>query len=424
MLDIQLLRNHPEVVRLGAKRKGIEVPIDDFLAVDTQWREQLAQLEKIRSELNAVSKSIGACMAKGDNTAAEEAKKHAKYLKEKIDQHEDQVRGLEKTRSELELQFPNLPHSSVPDGENANHNIEVAIHGNPPDFNFAPKPHWQIGEDLGILDFQGGSKVTGSGFIFYRNLGARLQRALFNFMIDYQTLHNGYSEVYPPYLVNRSSLVGTGQLPKFELDQYHIERDDLFLIPTAEVPVTNLHREEIIEYFELPKFYAAFSGCFRREAGAAGRDTRGLLRVHQFDKVELVIICEPDKSYDLLEKIRADAESVLKALDLHYRVVELCAGELSFSNTKCYDLEVWAPGIQQWLEISSASNFEDFQARRAEIRYRPAQGEKPRYVHTLNASGVALPRLMAAILESYQQPGGSVIIPEKLRPYIGVDSIE
>jgi seryl-tRNA synthetase len=273
------------------------------------------------------------------------------------------------------------------------------------------------------LDFARGAKIEGSGFIVFKGMGARLQRALISYMLDKHIKEHDYTEIYPPYLVNRESLLGTGQLPKFELDQYHMERDDLFLIATAEIPVTNLHRDEILEYFEVPKNYVAFSGCFRREAGAAGKDTRGLLRVHQFDKVEMVKIVAPETSYAELEELRENGEAVLQELGLHYRVVDICAGDMSFSNAKQYDLEVWAPGIGQYLEVSSVSNFEDFQARRANIRYRPEAGAKPQFVHTLNASGVACPRLMAALLETYRQEDGTVAVPEALRPYMGTDLI-
>jgi seryl-tRNA synthetase len=344
-------------------------------------------------------------------------------LTEYLPTHHDSARNLKERLEALELQIPNMPHSSVPDGKDSSENIEVSRYLDQPSFDFEPKAHWDIAYQHGLLDFERGTKIAGSGFIVFRAAGARLQRALINFMLDFHVRQHGYIEIYPPYLVNRESLIGTGQLPKFELEQYHMERDDLFLIATSEIPVTNLHRDEILAADVLPTKYVAFSGCFRREAGAAGRDTRGLLRVHQFDKVEMVKFTTPETSYDELETLRQDAEDILRALGLHYRVVSICAGDMSFSNAKQYDLEVWAPGVGQYLEVSSISNFEDFQARRANIRYRPDAGAKPRFVHTLNASGVACPRLMAALLETYQRADGSVDIPEALRPFMGMDKI-
>lgn len=422
MLDRALLRNDPEAVRAGAKRKGIEVPIDEFLQIDAEYRATRADLDRQRAELNAISKSIGALFGQGKKEDAEAAKAEAKQLSDRISAGEARERELETALRAVELQFPNIPHESVPDGTSEADNQVVRTWGEPPVFEFEPRAHWDIGANLRLFDLERGAKIAASGFVAYKGWGARLQRALISFMLDHQTLTNGYHEIYPPYVVNRDSLLGTGQLPKFEDDLYSIG-EDMFLIPTAEVPVTNLHRDEILEPWQLPIKYAAFSGCFRKEAGAAGKDTRGIQRVHQFDKVELVKFATPESSYNELESLTADAESVLQALGLHYRVTLLCAGDMSFSNAKCYDLEVWAPGVGRYLEVSSCSNFESFQARRANIRFRRAQGEKPEFVHILNGSGVACPRLFLSIVETYQQPDGSVVVPEVLRPYVRADVI-
>ena len=421
MIDRQILRTNPDSVRAGAKRKGIDAPIDEFLRVDEEWRQAERAFQEQQAEANRISKTIGALKGQGKNEEAQSALDEAAKLKSNLPALESSAKELEDRLLEIELQIPNLPHENVPDGKSSDENVEVSTWGEKPKFDFEPKPHWEIAEQHALIDFARGTKIAGSGFLVYRGLGAKLQRTLSNFMVDFHVNNQGYTEIYPPYLVNRASLIGTGQLPKFEFDQYRIERDDLFLIPTAEVPVTNLHRDEILD--ELPIYYAAFSGCFRREAGAAGKDTRGLLRVHEFDKVELVKFVRPETSYDELETLRENAEKILQVLGLHYRVVSICAGDMSFSNSKQYDLEVWAPGVGQYLEVSSASNFADFQARRANIRFRPEPGAKPQFVHTLNASGVACPRLMAAILETYQQPDGSAVVPEALRPIMGVDRI-
>lgn len=423
MLDRQLLRTEPEKIRAGAARKGIEVDIDSFLRLDEEYRALLTDLQAKQAQSNQDSKAIGQLMAAGDTEAAEAAKASMKDLKSAIAAGEERQRNIEARLHAMELQLPNLPHESVPDGHSEEKNQIIRDWGDIPQFDFDPKPHWELAESLRLLDFPRASKISGSGFAVYTGWGARLQRALITFMIDHQTMQNGYTEVYPPYLVNAASLVGTGQLPKFEEDLYKAD-DDLYLIPTAEVPVTNLHRDEILEVYQLPMRFAAYSGCFRKEAGAAGKDTRGLLRMHQFDKVELVKYTLPETSYDELETLLADAESILRLLGLHYRVTLLCAGEMSFSNAKCYDLEVWSPGVGRYLEISSCSNFEAFQARRANIRFRRAQGEKPEFVHILNGSGLATPRLFASVLETYQQPDGSVVVPEALRPLVGTDLLE
>ena len=407
---------------MGIARKGIDAPIDEWLALDEEWRSVITSLQEKESDANRLSQQIGALFVQGKKEEAEAARAGAAEMRDAIANASESERELREKLDALELQIPNVPHPSVPDGKSSDDNIEISSWGEKPE-NQNTRPHWDIAEDLELLDFARGAKIAGSGFIVFKGMGAKLQRALISFMLDKHISEHGYTEIYPPYLVNRASLIGTGQLPKFELDQYHMERDDLFLIATAEIPVTNLHRDEVLDYFEVPKNYVAFSGCFRREAGAAGKDTRGLLRVHQFDKVEMVKIVTPETSYSELETLREHGEAILQDLGLHYRVVDICAGDMSFSNAKQYDLEVWAPGVEQYLEISSVSNFEDFQARRANIRYRPEAGAKPQFAHTLNASGVACPRLMAAVLETYRQEDGTVAVPEKLQPYMGTDLI-
>lgn len=422
MLDRSFIRTNPEAVRAGAAKKHLEAPVDKFLEVDAAFRAHTTALGEERGKLNAVSKSIGALMAQGKREEAEAAKAEAKALSDAIAADEDRERALEAQLRDLELSFPNLPHESVPEGSSESDNVVVREWGEKPAFEFEPRAHWDIAESLGMVDFPRAAKISGSGFALYTGWGARLQRALFSYMIDLHTLDGDYSEVYPPYMVNTASLMGTGQLPKFEEDLYRVD-EDLFLIPTAEVPVTNLYRDEILEAWQLTIKHAAYSGCFRREAGAAGKDNRGTQRMHQFDKVELVKLCLPENSYDELESLTADAERVLQSLGLHYRVSLLCGPEMSFSNAKCYDVEIWAPGVGRYLEVSSCSNFEAFQARRANIRFRRSQGEKPEFVHILNGSGVACSRLFAAVLESFQQADGSVLVPEPLRPYVRADTI-
>ncbi len=422
MLDRNLIRNEPDAVRAGALKKGIDPPLAEFQRLDAEFRKVRSALDQQRAELNTASKSIGELMGQGKRDEAEAAKATAKNLGDAIREGEANERELEVALRQVELQFPNIPHPSVPDGNSSEQNVVVRTWGEKPEFDFEPKANWDLAAGLGIFDGERAAKVSGSGFAVYRGLGARLQRSLFNWMIDHQTLDAGYEEVYPPFVVLRDSLIGTGQLPKFEEDLYRID-DDLFLIPTAEVPVTNLYRDEILEAWQLPMKFAAFSGCFRKEAGAAGKDTRGIQRMHQFDKVELVKYALPETSYDELESLTADAEAIPQALGLHYRVTSICAGDMGFSNAKQYDLEVWAPGIGAYLEVSSCSNFEDFQARRAGIRFRREQGAKPEFVHTLNGSGVACPRLYIAILETYQRKDGSVEVPGPLRAMVGADEL-
>lgn len=420
MLDRKLIRENPELVRAGAKRKGIDAPVDEFLRIDQEWRASVQQLEQKKAESNSISKSIGQLMGQGKTAEAEEAKAQTAQLKSDIKDLEPIERELEAKLHELELQFPNLPHESTPDGLTADENVEVRAWGDKPNGEFLP--HQQIAEDLKIIDFAAGAKVSGSGFVVYTGLGAKLVRALVSFMLDFQTERNGYYEVYPPALVSSESLTGTGNLPKFAEDLYKTS-DDLWLVPTAEVPVTNLLRDEILDGFQLPIKYAAYTPCFRREAGAAGRDTRGILRMHQFDKVELVKYVHPNESYNELELLTGDAESILQALGLHYRVLLLCAGDMGDKGCKCYDLEVWAPGEERYLEVSSCTNFEAFQSRRTNIRFRPEAGAAPEFVHILNGSGLAIPRLMVALMETYREADGGITIPEPLRRYMGVDRI-
>ncbi|OYT73117.1 MAG: serine--tRNA ligase [Armatimonadetes bacterium JP3_11] len=417
MLDYRLLRSEPDLVRDALLKRGYETEIlDAWLALDARWRELTTQVEALTAEQNRVSKEIPQRKKAGEDT--EPLLAQLRTLKAQIEQLESEKRVVEHEREAKLLLFPNMPHATTPVGKDASENVEVRRGGQPHPMPFEPKPHWELAESLGLIDFERGAKVGGSGFHFYTGLGARLERALINFMLDLHTREHGYTEIFPPFLVRPEIMVGTGQLPKFDEEMYRCADDPLYLIPTAEVPVTNLYREEILSADQLPIYLAAYSPCFRREAGAAGKATRGLLRLHQFNKVELVKVTTPETSYDEHEKLLRDAETVLQRLELPYRIVALCTGDLGFAAAKCYDLEVWSPGVQMWLEVSSCSNFEAFQARRANIRYRPEPTAKPEFVHTLNASGVATPRLMAAILENYQQEDGSVVVPEALRAYM------
>jgi seryl-tRNA synthetase len=416
MLDRELIRNHPDAVKAGIARKRLDPKIvDEFSRVDTENDEA-------RAESNRLSKAIGQLMAQGRRDEAEDAKTKSKALKDAATDGEERERELEAELRRVELEMPNLPDESVPDGKDEADNVVVSTWGAVPVFSEEPQAHWDIADRLKLLDLPRGAKISGSGFPVYTGAGARFQRALFTFMIDHQTLRNGYREVYPPYIVNRASLVGTGNLPKFEEELYKVD-EDLYLIPTAEVPLTNLYRDEILDAAELTIKLAGYSACFRKEAGAAGKDTRGIQRIHQFDKIEMVKFCLPENSYEELQSLTSDAEGVLQALGLHYRILEICTGDIGAKGSKQYDLEVWSPGIGRYLEISSCSNFEAYQSRRANIRFRRAQGEKPEHVHILNGSGLACPRLFSAILESFQQPDGSVLLPEVLRPYVGIDRL-
>ncbi|MCH7904306.1 MAG: serine--tRNA ligase [Armatimonadetes bacterium] len=423
MLDRQLIRHDPEIVRAGALRKGIEAPIDQFQLADAAWRANTHELNERQAEMNRVSKSIGQLFSEGKKNEAATAREEAQNLKQQIQNLEEKGRELESELRAIELAFPNLPHESVPDGSEPEENVVIREWGEKPCFDERPVPHFEIAEELKLIDFDRASKVSGSGFAIYTGLGAKLVRSLYCWMLDFNVRESGYTEVLPPFLVHTDSMIGTGNLPKFK-DELYKATDDLWLIPTGEVPVTNMYRDEVFDGADLPVKHCAYTACFRRESGAAGRLTRGILRMHQFDKVELVKFVLPETSYDALERLVADAEKLLQALGLHYHVLLLCAGDMGEKSTKCYDLELWSPGEDRFLEISSCANFEAFQARRANIRFRRGQGEKPEFVHILNGSALAVPRLMVAILETNQLASGDVVIPEPLRPYMGTDVIE
>jgi seryl-tRNA synthetase len=403
MLALKFIRENTDVVRKAAAAKGEPLDLDALLATDARRRELLGEVEKLRSERNEVSRKVGELKKKGEDAADIIAKMGT--VGDRIKELEADLRVVEEELEAALLTVPNIPADDVPEGPDESANELVKKVGEKKTFSFTPLPHWEIGENLGILDFGIASRLSGSGFAFFRGAGARLERALISFMIDMHTEKHGYTEVFPPFLVNRETMTGTGQLPKLEEDMYRTSEDDLFLIPTAEVPLTSIHRDETLDESELPKYYCAYTACFRREAGAHGKDTRGLTRVHQFDKVEMVKFVAPDTSWDELESLLANAEAVVQALGLHYRVVKLATGDLSFAGAKCYDIEAYAPGVDAYLEISSCSNFTDFQARRCNIGFR--------------AGGIALPRTVIAILENYQREDGSVEIPEVLRPYMG-----
>ncbi len=423
MLDVKFVRNNLDAVKKALRNRGVEVNLRLFTRLEEERRKSLFEVEQHKFTRNKVSEEIAEMKKRGEDTGEKilEMKKLSKEIKE-LDK---QVFEKEKALRELLLNIPNVPDPTVPLGKDETDNQVVKTWGEPPQFDFRPQAHWDLGEDLGILDFQRAGKVSGARFALYWGLGAALERALITFMLDLHTKEHGYVEVLPPVLVNTETMIGTGQLPKFAEELYKCKDDDLYLIPTAEVPVTNIHRDEILSGFDLTLKYVAFTPCFRREAGAAGRETRGLIRQHEFNKVELVKFSKPENSYDELEKLTADAEEVLQKLNLHYRVITLCTGDLGFSAAKTYDLEVWMPGYEGYKEISSCSNFEDFQARRANIRFRESAGARVQFVHTLNGSGLAVGRTVAALLENYQQEDGSIIIPEVLRPYFGgIERIE
>lgn len=417
MLDPKFIRANPDLVREAMANRKADVDIDAFLALDEKRRSYIAEAEQLKNKRNTVSQEIA--RLKREKQDASELIAQMKEVSKTIKEYDEKLQQVEEEIQSILLTIPNIPHSSVPIGESDEDNVEVRRWGEPTKFDFEPKAHWDLGEALDILDFSTAAKVTGSRFTFYKGLGARLERALVNFMLDLHIDEHGYLEVFPPFMVHRRSMIGTGQLPKFEEDAFKVENTEYFLIPTAEVPVTNMYREQILDGDQLPIKHVAYSGCFRAEAGSAGRDTRGLIRQHQFNKVELVKFTKPEDSYEELEKLTRDAEKVLQALGLPYRVVVLCTGDLGFSAAKTYDIEVWMPSYGRYIEISSCSNFEDFQARRANIRFRPAPKEKPQFVHTLNGSGIAVGRTVAAILENYQQEDGSIKIPERLVPYMG-----
>lgn len=421
MLDIKFIRKNAELVRSKLSARGEDLDLEKLLDLDAKRRELISESEELKGKRNRVSKEIGRLKREGKETSDIQAE--VRELGTRINDLDEERLQVEEQLNGRLLLIPNLPHESTPLGGDESNNPVVRVVGQKPEAKEHLKPHWELGKELGLFDFERGAKISGSGFPLYVGLGARLERALIQLMLDIQVGERGYTEISPPFLVNAAAMTGTGQLPKFEDDMYSTGSDGFYLVPTAEVPITNLVRDEILED-GLPLKYVAYTPCFRREAGAAGSLTRGLNRVHQFDKVEIVRIVKPDDSYEQLELLLKDAELVLQRLGIHYRVIELCSGDLGFGAAKCYDIEIWAPGQESWLEVSSCSNFEDFQARRANIRYRSESG-RPELVHTLNGSAVALPRLVVALLESNQQPDGSVVLPEALRPYMnGLDKLE
>jgi seryl-tRNA synthetase len=407
MLDLKFIRENIDQVKQAVANRHTTAPLDEILKLDTERRQKLLGLEKLRHERKETAREKRAAAEKG------------RSLREKIKALEDKVNKLDGQLEDLLLQVPNVPHPSVPVGKDENESPVVRAWGEPKKFDFTPAPHWKLGETLGIIDFERGVKLSGTRFYVLKGLGARLQRAIIAFMLNIHTTEHGYQEVYPPFMVKRECMVGSGNLPKFADNLYHDEEDDLWFVPTAEVPLTNLYRDEILPPGTLPIYYVAYTACFRREKMSAGKDTRGIKRGHQFDKVELYKFTEPAASDEALEKLVNDAEMVCQKLGLPYRVKQLCSGELGFAAQKAYDIEMWAPGCGEWLEVSSCSNCGDFQARRANIRYRPSPEAKPQFVHTLNGSGLALPRVLIAIVENYQQADGSIIIPEVLQPYVG-----
>ena len=417
MLDLSFIRDHKDQVREMLKTRFPKFDFNAFLKVESERRELLKQLESLRAERNKANETISLLLKEKKDPKATIAS--MKATSQKIGEFDIKVGEIDNKLYEMLLVIPNMPHKSVKSGSDLSQNTLILSWGEPKKLSFKPKEHTEVGEELGILDMVRSSKITGSHFPLFKGLGARLERALINFMLDEHTQKHGYTEIWPPSLVNRVSMIGTGQVPKFEEDMYRLKDEDLFLIPTAEVPITNIHRDEVLREEDLPLKYTAYTPCFRREAGSYGKDTKGLVRVHQFDKVELVKFSKPEDSYEEHEKMLKDAEKILQLLELPYRVMQLCSGDMGFAAAKCYDLEVWASGIGRWLEVSSVSNFEDFQARRANIRYKKPGSGKTEFVHTLNGSGVALPRIVVAILENYQNADGSVVIPEVLRPYMG-----
>ncbi len=423
MLDIKVIRENPELVKAAMKtrNKDMDALVDEVLEIDVKRRELTAKNDQRKQEQNAASREIPKIKKEGGDISAIMARMNE--LKEAVKQDDALIAELEERQQKIMYEFPNIPNKDIPIGKDDSDNVEIRRWGEPTAFDFEPKAHWDLGADLDILDPETAAKVTGARFHFYKGAGAKLERSIINFFLNTHTEH-GYTEIFPPFMVNRASMTGTGQLPKFEEDAFRLEREDYFLIPTAEVPVTNMHRNEILDGEKLPLKYCAYSACFRAEAGSAGRDTRGLIRQHQFNKVELVKFVDPETSYDELEKLTDDAERVLRLLGLPHRVVCLSSGDIGFSSAKTYDVEVWMPSYNRYVEISSCSNFEDFQARRAAIRFKKTAKDKAQLVHTLNGSGVAIGRTVAAILENYQNADGTVTVPEVLRPYMGTDIIK
>ncbi|MGB9762386.1 MAG: serine--tRNA ligase [Caldimicrobium thiodismutans] len=419
MLDLRLIREKPEWVKERLKTRGGQYPIDKVLQLDERRRALLQEVEVLRHERREKSEEIGRLKKAGEISLAQTIAEQVRNIGDRLKILEEELKAVEKELFENLAAIPNIPHESVPYGESDKDNVVIKKFGDPLSFSFQPKPHWELGEILGIFDFERAAKITGSRFTIYYREGALLERALINFMLDLHIKKHRYTEVLPPFIVNEASMFGTGQLPKFKEELFKLEDWDYYLIPTAEVPVTNLHRDEILPEEILPLYYTAYTPCFRAEAGAHGKDIKGIVRQHQFNKVELVKFVTPETSYEELESLLLDAEEVLQLLELPYRVVVLCTGDLGFAAAKTYDIEVWSPGQNRYIEISSCSNFEDYQARRANIRYRPKGGGKPRFVHTLNGSGLAVGRTLMALLENYQQEDGSVIIPKVLHPYTG-----
>ncbi len=419
MHDLGWFRSNLDEAAQRLAARGFSLDLEAFRALDTERRAALTETEQLKAQINTESAQIGKLKSQGADTTAQQQK--VREMKERIAAGDEKVKALDEQFRSLLAGIPNVPHESVPKGRSADDNVEVRQWGTPPKFDFEPKPHWDLGPELGILDMERAAKITGARFAVYWGLGAKLERALINFMLDVHTREHGYTEVLPPFMINSASLFGTGQLPKFKEDLFALEGTDYFLAPTAEVPVTNLYRDETLESDRLPVRLCAYTPCFRSEAGSYGRDVRGIIRQHQFQKVELVKFTRPEQSYEELDKLTADAEDILKRLGLPYRTVVLCTGDMGFSSAKTYDIEVWLPGQNAYKEISSCSNFEAFQARRANIRTR--SGKKSEYLHTLNGSGLAVGRTWVAIVENYQQKDGSVVVPEALRPYLGVEVI-
>ena len=421
MLSLKEIRKNPDIIKEKLALKSDVVDIESILKLDENSRELQTKINDLRAERNSVSESIGLAKKSGKDAsvAIQNMRKLGDYLKE----IEIQLNQVDEELNTLMYQVPNTPHESSPKGINESDNIEIRHWGDKPVFSFQPKTHMELGDSLSLFDFQRGAKLSGSGFPLYTGKGAKLERALINGMIDHHESNYGFTELFPPVLMRKESMLTTGQLPKFEEDMYHTEVDNLYLAPTAEVPVTNVHRDEILDEADLPIYYVAYSPCFRRESGSYGKDTRGLLRVHQFNKVELVKFTTPETSYKELEALTHQAESILEKLGLHYRVVELCTGDLSFAAAKCYDIEIWAPGEGKWLEVSSCSNFETFQSRRGNIRYRKTEDKKVDYLHTLNGSGVATPRLMVALIETYQTENGAIQFPDEVADFLGINEI-
>lgn len=420
MLDLKRIRNNPEEIKAGllGRSKDFNVSlVDELISLDEKRRGILVEVENLKSRRNQVSSEIPKRKKAGEDVAPIMAE--MKKLGEDVKAFDGEVAEIDEKIKDILLSFPNIPNKDVPEGASDADNVELRKWGEPTNFNFEPQAHWDLGTNLNIFDWERAGKITGSRFTVYKGLGAKLERAIISYFLDTHTEESGYTEILPPFMVNRDSMMGTGQLPKFEEDAFKVTDTDYFLIPTAEVPVTNLYRDEILNGADLPIKHAAYSACFRAEAGSAGRDTRGLIRQHQFNKVELVKVTKPEQSYEELERLTQDAEKVLQGLGLPYRVVKLCKGDLGFSSATTYDIEVWMPSYNKYVEISSCSNFEDFQARRANIKYKETPKDKPNFAHTLNGSGVAVGRTVAAILENYQKEDGTIVIPEALRPYMG-----